>query len=79
LSGLDVEVKDESRFPDKWAYFNFSETATAASADTPSKNDCWKCHEQNAAVEHSFVQFYPELLKIALAKATIKPGVRVDE
>jgi hypothetical protein len=79
LSGLDVEVKDESRFPDKWAYFNFSETAAAASADTPSKNDCWKCHEQSAAVEHSFVQFYPELLKIALAKATIKPGVRVDE
>ena len=79
LSGLDVEVKDEARFADKWAYFNFSETAKAASADTPSKNDCWKCHEQNAAVEHSFVQFYPELLKIARAKGTIKAGVRVDQ
>ena len=79
LSGLDVEVKDEARFADKWAYFNFSETAKAASADMPSKNDCWKCHEQNAAVEHSFVQFYPELLKIARAKGTIKVGVRVDE
>src|SRR4029077_5789767 len=79
LSGLDVEVKDESRFADKWAYFNFSETAKSASADTPSKNDCWKCHEQNAAVEHSFVQFYPELLKIARAKGTIKPGIRLDE
>jgi hypothetical protein len=79
LSGLDVEVKDEARFVDKWAYFNFDEAAKAASADTPSKNDCWKCHEQNAAVEHSFVQFYPELLKIARAKATIKPGVRLDE
>ena len=79
LSGLDVEVKDESRFADKWAYFNFSETAKTASADKPSKNECWKCHEQNAAVEHSFVQFYPELLKIAHAKGTIKPGVRLDE
>ena len=78
LSGLDVEVKDEARFADKWAYFNFSETAKAASADTPSKNDCWKCHEQNAAVEHSFVQFYPELLKVARAKGTIKAGVRVE-
>ncbi len=78
LSGLDVEVKDESRFADKWAYFNFSETAKTASADTPSKNECWKCHEQNAAVEHSFVQFYPELLKIANAKGTIKPGVGLD-
>src|SRR6202030_1134679 len=38
LSGLDVEVKDEARFPDKWAYFNFSETAKAVSADKPSRN-----------------------------------------
>jgi hypothetical protein len=79
LSGLDVEVKDQSKFADKWAYFNFSETATSASADTPSRNDCWSCHEQNAAVEHSFVQFYPELLKIARAKGTIKAGVRLNE
>src|SRR6202047_2914515 len=79
FSGLDVEVKDEARFKDKWAYFNFSETATTASADSPSRNDCWNCHEQNAAVEHSFVQFYPELLKIARAKGTIKAGVRLNE
>jgi hypothetical protein len=74
-----VEVKDEARFPDKWAYFNFNGAAKTASAGTPSKNDCWKCHEQNAAVEHSFVQFYPELLSIAKAKKTIKPGVRLDD
>ena len=79
FAGLDVEVKDEKRFADKWAYFNFDSAAKAASADSPSKNDCWKCHEQNAAVEHSFVQFYPELLKIARAKGTIKAGVRLDE
>jgi hypothetical protein len=79
LSGLDVEVKDEARFKDKWAYFNFSETSNAARAETPSRNECWNCHEQNAAVEHSFVQFYPELLKIARAKGTIKPGVRLNE
>jgi hypothetical protein len=79
LSGLDVEVKDEARFADRWAYFNFDSGSKAASADTPSKNECWKCHEQNAAVEHSFVQFYPELLRIARAKGTIKAGVRLDE
>ena len=76
--GLDVEVKDEGRFADKWAYFNFNGAEKAASALTPSRNDCWKCHEQNAAVEHSFVQFYPELLRIARAKGTIKPGVHLD-
>ena len=78
LSGMDVEIKDESRFPDKWAYFNFSQTARTSSAATPSKNVCWQCHEQSAAVEHSFVQFYPELLEIARAKGTIKTGVRLD-
>jgi hypothetical protein len=79
FSGLDVEVKDAGRFADRWAYFNFEGATKAASADSPSKNDCWKCHEQNAAVEHSFVQFYPELLKIARAKGTIKAGLRLNE
>lgn len=78
FEGLDVEVKDEGRFADKWAYFNFNGMEKAASALTPSRNDCWKCHDENAAVEHSFVQFYPELLKIARAKGTIKPGVQLD-
>jgi hypothetical protein len=79
LVGLDVEVKDEARFPDKWAYFGFSNEAKTASATAPSKNACWNCHEQNAAVEHSFVQFYPELLKVAREKKTIKPTVHLDE
>jgi Cytochrome P460 len=78
LRGLDVEVKDESRFPDKWAYFGFGQDDKAATAATPSKNECWKCHDTNAAVEHSFVQFYPELLKIAQEKGTLKPGVRLS-
>lgn len=78
LMGLDVEVKDEARFPDKWAYFNFQGEAKAVGAIAPAKNDCWKCHDQNAAVEHSFVQFYPELLKIARTKNTIKPTVHLD-
>jgi Cytochrome P460 len=77
--GLDVEVKDEKRFADKWAYFGFNSGEKATSASTPSKNDCWQCHEQNAAVEHSFVQFYPELLKVAKEKGTIKPTVHLED
>ncbi len=79
LVGLDVEVKDESRFPDKWAYFGFSNAEKTASAVTPGKNGCWNCHDQNAAVEHSFVQFYPELLKVARDKGTIKPKVHLED
>jgi Cytochrome P460 len=77
--GLEAEVKDEARFPDKWAYFEFGTDRATASADTPSQNVCWKCHEQNAAVEHSFVQFYPELLKIAREKGTLKPSVHLEK
>lgn len=77
--GLDVEVKDEKRFADKWAYFGFDAAEKTARATTPSKNDCWKCHDANAAVEHSFVQFYPELLKVAREKGTIKPTVHLED
>jgi len=77
--GFEAEVKDEARFPDKWAYFGFEGAEKSASAGAPSKNVCWNCHEQNAAVEHSFVQFYPELLKIAKEKGTIKPTVHLEK
>jgi Cytochrome P460 len=75
--GLDVEVKDASRFPDKWAYFGFDNTQASSEAISPGKNDCWNCHDQNAAVEHSFVQFYPALLAIAKEKKTVKDGVKL--
>ena len=77
LMGLDVEVKDASRFPDKWAYFGFDANVKSSTATAPGKNDCWKCHDQNAAVEHSFVQFYPSLLSVAKEKKTIKDGVKL--
>jgi cytochrome P460 len=73
--GLDVEVKDAARFPDKWAYFGFDTTQASSEPIAPGKNDCWKCHDQNAAVEHAFVQFYPALLNIAKSKKTVKEGV----
>ncbi|HXL22229.1 MAG TPA: cytochrome P460 family protein [Candidatus Dormibacteraeota bacterium] len=79
LGGLVVEVKDEQRFPDKWAYFGFGDDGKTAKAMAPAKNACWKCHEDHAAVEHSFVQFYPEMLKIAQAKGTIKAGVQIEK
>jgi hypothetical protein len=63
LIGLGVEVKDQTRFADKWAYFNFGNDEKTAAANP--KQACWVCHENNAAVEHTFVQFYPTLKPIA--------------
>jgi hypothetical protein len=78
LGGLVVEVKDEKRYSDKWAYFSFGTDKKATGAIEPAKNACWHCHEDNAAVEHTFVQFYPEMLKVARTKGTIKPSVHLD-
>ena len=63
LMGLAVEVKDEKHFADKWAYFNFRADDNTAKANP--KTACWQCHDDHAAVEHSFVQFYPTLKPIA--------------
>ncbi len=62
LDGIAVEVKDES-LPDKWAYFGFGPDDKTASSN-PRAN-CFQCHEDHAAVEHTFVQFYPTLKPVA--------------
>lgn len=70
LMGIGVEVKDENRFPDKWAYFGFG--SDAKSAQAAPKGACWRCHEDHAAVEHTFVQFYPTLKSVAQKFGTYK-------
>lgn len=69
LMGIGVEVKD-AKFPDKWAYFAFGESNKSAEANP--KAACWQCHEDHAAVEHSFVQFYPTLKPVAKKLGTYK-------
>ena len=64
LMGSPVEVKDSARFPDKWGYFAFGESNQTAEA-MPKGNPCWSCHDAHAAVEHTFVQFYPTLKPVA--------------
>jgi Cytochrome P460 len=64
LMGMVVEVKDSARFPDKWGYFSFGGDKTTSAA-MPKGNSCWQCHENHAAVEHTFVQFYPTLKPVA--------------
>jgi len=69
--GLDVHVKDESRFRGKWAFFNF-EASDPSAAMIPTTKDCYSCHEQHGAVDTTFVQFYPTLLDVAKQKKTLK-------
>ena len=71
LMGMEVEVKDESRFPGKWAFFDFSGSAKSA-VPIPRSATCYSCHARNGAVDNTFVQFYPTLLEIAKQKGTLK-------
>lgn len=71
VMGLDIHVKDESRFPGKWAFFNFNPSDESASM-IPTSADCYSCHQQHGAVDTTFVQFYPTLLDIAKQKRTLK-------
>jgi hypothetical protein len=70
LMGLEVHVKDESRFPGGWAFFNF-DSPSVNGALFPARAPCYSCHMQHGAVDTTFVQFYPTLLPIAQQKGTL--------
>jgi hypothetical protein len=60
ISSIEASVKDEGRFREKWAYFDFGPTGTEA-VPFPKEARCFSCHKQNGAVDNTFVQFYPTL------------------
>jgi len=78
LLGMEVHVKDVARFRGGWAFFDF---------DSPEKNGtlipqgapCYSCHAAHAAVDTTFVQFYPTLLPIAEMKKTFSDAYLKDE
>jgi hypothetical protein len=72
VTGVEVHVKDERRFPGKWAFFDFENSAQSGSL-FPRSADCYSCHEQHGAVDTTFVQFYPTLMDVAKQKGTVQP------
>ena len=68
----EVHVKDEARFPGKWAFFAFGEGETGTLV--PTSADCYSCHSAHAAVDTTFVQLYPTLLTVAKEKGTLSPA-----
>jgi hypothetical protein len=72
IVGLEIHLKDQTRFPTKWAFFEFGTTLQTAKP-LPANSICQTCHAKNGAVDETFVQFYPTLIPVALAKGTFKP------
>lgn len=74
--GIEVHVKDEARFPRKWAFFGFDDKKVAKMV--PQTAACYSCHSAHAAVDTTFVQFYPTLLAIARNKGTLSSAYLKD-
>jgi hypothetical protein len=69
VMGHELHVKDEARFPGKWAFFSFEDERPAAMVARDVA--CYSCHEKHAAVDTTFVQFYPTLMAVAKARGTL--------
>ena len=72
VKGLEVHVKDQARFDGKWAFFGFDNDRSGKLF--PPSVSCYSCHAEHAAVDTTFVQFYPTLLGIAEKKGTFSPA-----
>jgi hypothetical protein len=68
VMGLEVHMKD-GRFPGNWAFVGFDDNKN--SKIVPRSASCYSCHADHAAVDTTFVQFYPTLLPIAQQKGTL--------
>ncbi|GAC1423511.1 MAG: hypothetical protein NVSMB62_19960 [Acidobacteriaceae bacterium] len=78
IRSLEVHVKDSARITtgDHWAFYEFGAGTTARLTDRPAS--CYTCHEAHAAVDTTFVQFYPTLIDRAKAKQTLSPAFRKE-
>ncbi len=74
---VEVHVKDEARFPGKWGFFGFDDGNKPAKM-TPATASCYSCHTDHAAVDTTFVQFYPTLLPIAASKGTLSAAYKKE-
>lgn len=70
VMNLEIHVKDEARFPGKWAFF-VSSDGKAAGKLMPQNASCYSCHQDHGAVDTTFVQFYPTLFPVAKEKGTL--------
>jgi hypothetical protein len=67
VTGTEIHVKDSAH--GGWAFYIFKDGASAKQLDHSLA--CYSCHEQHAAVDTTFVQFYPTLLGVAEEKGVI--------
>jgi hypothetical protein len=75
VMGREVHVKDSAHLQG-WAFFAFDGEKPAQMI--PRTAECYTCHAAHAAVDNTFVQFYPTLLPIATAKGTLSAAYKTE-
>jgi len=66
LMGMEIHVKNHGT----WSFYDLSDGGNVAKL-IPRPASCYTCHEAHAAVDTTFVQFYPTLLPLATQKKTL--------
>jgi hypothetical protein len=67
--GGSVHVKDEKAGPGAWTFYGF--TPDGKGRPIPREANCYSCHEEHAAKDTAFTQYYPALEE-ARAKVAAK-------
>jgi hypothetical protein len=78
VMGVEAHVKDTARFKSGWAFFPFG-GGQGPSQALPQTSGCNTCHEQHAAVDTTFVQFYPTLMAKAQEMKTLSTAYVAEE
>jgi hypothetical protein len=73
VTGLEIHAKIDN----EWAFYIRGKDGTEHLLPRPAS--CYTCHEEHAAVDTTFTQFYPTLLPIAKAKGVLSPKYVAEE
>lgn len=65
---VELHVRDTKRFASGWGFFELQGSAPARVL--PAVASCYACHQQNGAVETTFVQFYPTAKAVSVYAGT---------
>jgi hypothetical protein len=75
VSAIEAHVKDSRRISTNngWAFYNLDPRESRPAVKPIAQgNRCEQCHSTNGAVDSTFVQFYPDLIPVAIKHGTYK-------
>lgn len=72
IVGVELHVKENA----SWSFYELE--ADGKEHLIPRPAGCYTCHEAHAAVDTTFVQFYPTLLPLAESKGVLSKGYKLE-